>query len=127
MTDRERLIELCNEKIRTMTFQNSDHWYDFTVRTEIISDYLLANGVIVPPCKVGDIVYQIMDIKSVHRQVLELKVLRIEITEQTIRFWCRTVKNYRYNFCELDIDDFGKTVFLTKEEAEAKLKESEAE
>ena len=29
MTDRERLIELCNEKIRTMKFQNSDHWYDF--------------------------------------------------------------------------------------------------
>lgn len=52
MTDRERLIELCNEKIRTMKFQNSDHWYDFTVRTEIIADYLLANDVVkVVRCK----------------------------------------------------------------------------
>lgn len=115
----ERLIELL--KI--------DVWEYLLCKENIkrLADYLLENGVIVPPCKVGDTVYQIMDIESVHRQVLELKVLRIEITEPTIRFWCQTVKQYRYNFSELNIDDFGKTVFLTKEEAEKVLKRGEKE
>lgn len=48
MTDRDRLIELCDEKIRTMKFQNSDHWFDFTEKIKEIADCLLANGVIVP-------------------------------------------------------------------------------
>lgn len=56
MTDRDRLIELCNKKINTMQFSNSDEWFDFQQKVEQISDYLIANGVIVPPCKVGDCV-----------------------------------------------------------------------
>ena len=122
MTDRDRLIELL------VNFRKPDNLITQMAERMIIekiADYLLANGVIVPPCKVGDVVYQIMDIESVHRQILELKVLRIEIEEPTIRFWCQTVKKYRYNFGELDIEDFGKTVFLTKEEAEQILKERE--
>lgn len=114
---RDRLIELIDD-CRTMDGYGMD-------LVEKQANYLLANGVIVPPCKVGDTVYKIMDIESVHRQMLELKVLRIEIEEPTIRFWCQTVKKYRYNFDELDIDDFGKTVFLTKDEAEKALKERE--
>ena len=52
MTDRERLIEL-----QRKAFQE---WRNATIDTfplEFITDYLLANGVIVPPCKVGDAVY----------------------------------------------------------------------
>lgn len=46
-TDRDRLIELCNEKINTMKFNNSDHWFDFTEKIKEVADHLLANGVIV--------------------------------------------------------------------------------
>ena len=46
MTDRERLIELCD---------TNNGWVD-EVPAEKFADYLLANGVIVPPCKVGDTV-----------------------------------------------------------------------
>lgn len=41
MTDRNRLIELIEE------------WYK-NAPTQYLADHLLANGVIVPPCKVGD-------------------------------------------------------------------------
>ena len=51
MTDREKLIELLDktyaeqyDKRRLLTAEHT-------------ADYLLANGVIVPPCKVGDTVY----------------------------------------------------------------------
>lgn len=44
MTDRDRLIELIQNAVNGC----ARHW------AEIIADYLLANGVIVPPCKVGD-------------------------------------------------------------------------
>lgn len=44
---RDRLIELCDKKIDTMKFQNSDHWWDFTEKIKEIADYLIANGVTV--------------------------------------------------------------------------------
>ena len=48
---RERLIELLNKKYDHFCDQcgvNKDSRY-----TENLAEYLLANGVIVPPCKVG--------------------------------------------------------------------------
>lgn len=47
MTERERLVELIIESVRGC----ARNW------AEVIADHLLANGVIVPPCKVGDAVY----------------------------------------------------------------------
>lgn len=47
---RDRLIDLCNKKINTMTFNNSDHWFDFHERISDMVDYLIENGVIVTPC-----------------------------------------------------------------------------
>ena len=92
----------------------------FDEEIENIANHLLANGVIVPPCKVGDIVYKIMDIESVHRQILEVEVLSIRI-EDKMKFFVKTVKNYLYCYDEYSIDDFGKSVFLTREEAEQAL------
>ena len=80
---------------------------------EEIADYLLANGVIVPPCKVGDTVW------SAFWSVRSHKVTRIEITESELNV---ATNDYRFNF-----SDFGRIVFLTREEAEAKLKERESE
>lgn len=44
LTERERLIKLLNHEFGTEV-------------SEIVADYLLANGVTMPPCKVGDMVY----------------------------------------------------------------------
>ena len=126
MTDRDRLIELCNEKIRTMKFQNSDHWYDFTVRTEIIADYLLANGVIVPQrekdehkIQIGDVLYES---SYSYGKVFEWKVLDIWL-ENYISGNKTIVKcsngSWEKEFFVADVLSF----YSTKEQAEEKLKE----
>jgi hypothetical protein len=77
--------------------------------------------VIVPPCKIGDTVYAI-----VKDEVLKAKVGKIHITTHKERttMWLGVsirVKNYAFTF-STDLL-FWCFVFLTKAEAEQKLKE----
>lgn len=95
MTDRERLIELMIEAKRTEPETGSF--------TDYLADYLLEHGVIVLPCKVGDTVYQIDT-----ERVFESKVKAIVYDTNNIAFGERAI---------------GKTVFLSREEAEKALKE----
>lgn len=92
MTDCEHLTKL----IESATYWGAD-------TPEKLADYLLDHGVIVTPCKVGDVVYEV-DI----------------ISDRVNRF----VINDLYHIGRL-IDDecFGTLVFLTREEAEAALAE----
>lgn len=91
------------------------------------ADFLLANGVIVPPCKVGQTVYVIIDMDNPARRMLECKVISISIEEASIYFQFKTFKEYLYRYGMFNIDDIGKTVFLTREEAEQALKEAQDE
>ena len=100
MTDRERLVRRLND------------WG--TLEAESLADYLLANGVIVLPCKVGDTVYYITGIG--HNLVKPAKVKEIIIDENGIKDLY--VQGDGHNF-ENSFDIF----FLTREEAEEKLKE----
>lgn len=79
-----------------------------------LADYLLENGVIVPPCKVGDRLYQIVKMPK-HTFVSEFPI--IAEPQQII------YRNIMGAYSCIPFDDFGKTVFLTRAEAEAKLKE----
>ena len=72
--------------------------------------------------KVGDIVYKVYDVESIHRQILEMEVWMIEVGNEGV-IHLVTTKKRLYNFDKATFEDFGKTVFLTREEAEAKLKE----
>jgi hypothetical protein len=81
-------------------------------KTVLIADYLLANDVIVSPLKLGDKIYQIFG----------NKIVKIEVSDVEIEFRNFVRKKYRYNYNAFTNDDFGKTVFLTKEEAEERLK-----
>lgn len=77
-----------------------------------IADYLLANGVVVPPCKVGDIVW----VYDFMWGLLPCKVDK--------PFHCRCGEEGSCTFeMSFTYDDFGKSVFFTREQAEAKLKE----
>lgn len=106
---KDRLIELLYEKLN----------FDFlSHQIEALADYLLANGVIVPPCKVGDTVWFIRnDIKS---EIIETNVEKVVLKHGGlyIKLGC----NAMY---ETTCNSIGKTVFLTKEEAEQALKERE--
>lgn len=105
MTDRDRLIELL--------FKVTEE-KDCPQPCEI-ADYLIANGVIVPPCKVGDTVYYLAH--SMHTKITKVKsgkVVRIAITESGIDLF---VDNWTAKL------PYGKRSFLTKEEAEQALAE----
>jgi hypothetical protein len=114
MTDRDRLIELQIEAYKEWS-ANTNH--DISV-AEFVTDYLLANGVIVPPCKVGDTVYTIFE-----GDIEALKVICAK-TEENAEFVYRYY-DAKNGFLSMPFTNrsIGKTVFLTKEEAEAKLKE----
>ncbi|MBE7039116.1 MAG: hypothetical protein E7398_00125 [Ruminococcaceae bacterium] len=109
---RDRLIELLNKKYDHFCDQcgvNKDSHY-----TDSLADYLLANGVIVPPVVAGDKVYRIVDMSKT--------ACRCFVTEETVEKYTVVYKNILGNYNLIPFDDFGKTVFLTKEEAEAALR-----
>ena len=126
MTDREknRLIELLGKN------------YNCVDRNKCLNeqaDYLLANGVIVTPCKVGDTVY-------IKNRPLIISFLHIENeVHYVIQFDCDDCGDCPFyeddvsfegehdcktmGYIQFTEKDIGKTVFLTKEEAEQALKE----
>jgi hypothetical protein len=108
---RDRLIELLEEaKIQARaTIGGLNHGFG-----EWYADYLLANGVIVPPCKVGDTVYCIRYDKARKPFVKPLPVRSVTIWEKG-KFTVFTSRE----------DYFGETAFLTREEAEQTLKGGE--
>ena len=82
-------------------------------------DYLLANGVVALPCKVGQLVYCIIR-GTYHCQLMHGTVLRVEISKDRGSFYV-SINGYfgqHYTFT-----DVGKNVFFTREEADRALKE----
>ena len=128
MNDRERLIELCNKKTSTMKFNNSDHWFDFNEKVSALANYLIANGVIVPPCKVGDMIYEINTKYPKAPYVNRYIVIAFHVTSGKNILGHKKPSHAVVGVDYLPslskriyLEDFGKTVFLTKEEAEAEL------
>jgi hypothetical protein len=109
---RDRLIEILSKPIYPKVGVDL---------AEVVADYLLDNGVMVPPCKVGDTVWfnTFKKNATVCVGVQPHKIDRIDIS-----FVCDTK-----NLIETHIHDWeiGKTVFLTREEAEKALAERSGE
>ncbi len=118
MTDRERLVE----RIQISVPPNVSHW------AEVIADELLADGWMIPPCKVGTTVFQIVHLKDKTGFIVERKVVGFHIGEfPDIRGHKRgqylIVHHDASNtLTHIDIKQIGKTVFLSREEAEKALK-----
>ena len=136
-SDRDRLIELIS-KVQYLGGLE-----------EKVADYLLANGVIAPPCKVGDKVYQIKFCRCGNPECFEMKHCYKKDTKRTPKVidsimlsqkGKRLVAPYKYEWKPIGticykiiqkpfklewLTEIGKTVFLTKVEAEQKLKERE--
>ena len=116
MTDRDRLIELIKQK------QNGG-WrfitgeYTTDVSNEYLADYLLANGVIVPPCKVGDYVIWNNGFNYSKNRLYEVKGFYYNSADLGLRYILEIGKP--------TINHSGIVGILTKEEAEEKLKERE--
>ena len=108
MTERERLIELLKDGgVRDFPYVNA------------LADHLLANGVILPPCKVGDSVYHVYKGDTIVSALVE------DWKKEAFGDWLfRACFSVNGSFVTLLFDDnnIGKTVFLTREEAEAALR-----
>lgn len=113
---KELLLKILEEGQAEEMFYIDDVEYISTREVrERLADHLLANGVIVLPCKVDDTIYRCGDpIKKVH----EWQIEHIEIYGDEVVF----VDDSDNTFTE---DDIGKTIFLTREEAERALKGGE--
>lgn len=120
---RDRLIELMQE----WGTKNTDS-FPF----ENVADHLLANGVIVPPCKVGSEVYYIKDSKI---QALRVDYGTFGEIDLTMSARCKDEADMCEAGCWLDgktcgirfdYSHIGKTVFLTKELAEEALRKEQA-
>lgn len=117
MTERERLIELLIQGELNADKKGFFNCSQSKQKAEIIVDYLIENGVIVPPCKVGDTIYV-----SMCKQVFPFNVTSINTDEVGTIIKAMHGLRLLYMFYS---EDIGKTVFLTREEAEKALKERE--
>lgn len=121
---RDRLIELVCENIQDECVSHCNRPY--CDKCKNLADYLLANGVIIPPCKVGDVVYvpwhwegqegvaniRVEEIKFYDSQMHYMFLLEMESDDESF--------NQSFGGWKLD-ECIGKTVFLTKEEADKAL------
>jgi hypothetical protein len=124
---RERLVELLNEAtfgVNKHTLE--DHLHKETI--ERVADYLIANNVVVLPCKVGDTVHSFSADFGV--------VLPYLVGTLNIGYMGKSGVYYSYEAnchdpetdelldeIDFEIEDIGKTVFLSRAEAENVLKE----
>lgn len=104
----ERLTD-SDKEIPTL-IDNAEYWLKVYFKLKEYEDLEEQDRLIKLPCKVGDTVYKA---DMAHNKVFQHKVMRILKVEQVY------FENYDYCF----LHHFGKTVFLTKAEAEARLKE----
>ena len=112
---RDRLVKLIDDFCRNNYVEKyipTQEAYEFFIAATAFADYLLANGVIVPPCKVGDKVFLVGHISdAIPDFIYDDTITKIGVTT-------RGVMHER----GIDFADFGKTVFLTRAEAERALK-----
>ena len=112
-SERKRLVELLKSGINKheSTIEN----YVFPI-WEFLADHLIANGIVVPPCKVGDVVWLIGNMKLYtkeeicSRKVISVQRLRTGETLMHFKDGC------------FPSDAMGVYVFTSREEAVKMLK-----
>ena len=113
---RDRLIELIDNMVINcpQSCSNSNKKYYEEECNHCISnqvaDHLLENGVVVPPCKVGDKVYFTYN-NNVHHLTIEKIVIKesgMFLVDKKFNDW-------------YSVDEIGKSLYLTREEAERAL------
>lgn len=128
----KNLAEICNNKIPeecrnpkkaiVLTDNDVDRWNEYKNAEK--------QGLLLRlPCKIGDTVYIILasyfDIGTYNIKYAEADVR--DFTHFTSCGFCVVVTSKVFGKLTIPFSDFGKTVFLTKEKAEKKLKEMESD
>ena len=125
MTERERLIELINNYPCMSTAE--DCFMESI--SDDLADYLLANGVIVPPCKVDDEVWFLYRLTEKYGGTRIVKAEVVKLMYNTVgqmsQWWLQIVYDDIDGRQDVTEALLGKTVFLTKEEAEQALRKED--
>ena len=115
---RERLVELLR-KADENTSNKMITDYEDAIKDN--ADYLIANNVVVLPMKLGQICYEPLDYRN---SIDECRVS--SLTQKADGSFKIRLTNIRGKWVfEITEDEIGKRVFLSRAEAEAKLKENE--
>ena len=78
---------------------------------------------VVLPCKIGDTVYDILMGKITEKAIISIHFL----LSKSVNHLCLQAINNRDALTTIETEDLGKTVFLTRKEAEAALERMEGE
>ena len=116
MTQREKLVELIRNAKKNTKGANCD-----LERDMLFADYLLENGVIVPPCKVGDKFYYLGQF-AVNGELKN----NFEVFEEVVD----SIEEFETDLIIYDrrgISFGADCIFRTKEEAEKALAEKESD
>lgn len=114
MTQKERLVGLLRK------CPNADLFLDYDEFIDVIADIMIDNGIIVPPCKVGDTVYGIEDDcldptdDYCDNVCSSCKYHCMTIRDELIGSWYKSITVMRH---------WRKYYFPTREEAKQALKE----
>lgn len=113
--ERKRLIELLYQ---FKNLGNAD------LDESELADHLIDNGVIVPPCKVGDVVFFVDEMcdenGDEHIGISEGECASVSMQKEGLWIYCRYTDGLTY-WHKID-EEFGKTVFFSKAEAGYALK-----
>lgn len=115
---RDRLIEIVDKAKEEYANDVTDH-----TETEYIVESLLDNGVVVPPCKVGDTVWMVYTPKYPANPEDKGKYFMCEDGVQRIIYGAKGLSIETWNIGTIPAKEIGKKLFFSEEEAEQKLKE----
>lgn len=114
MSEREKLIELLEngfyEALSKIKGEDKDK-----KACDFLADYLLEKNVFITPVTEGDSVYIIM-----FNRVIPFDVISVSLFRKILIYKAQHGVHLTWVF---KMEDFGKTVFLTREEAEKALAE----
>ena len=114
MTQKEQLIDLLDKSDWAVKEIPNAGLDDFVQKlNDWLADYLLENGVIVPPCKVGDVLYYMLNDGTIQDRTVD----EIALNKHGLSIWA--------GIALVEQNQLGQSVFLTREAAEQALKERE--
>lgn len=123
--DADALIETLHKKVKTdyemgiYTHAVLTESFIHLVERQPTADVVEVNeGVIVPPCKLGQTVYKVVADNRVKNPIEYVVVGLWTSVNFNYAHLTRYVNGVFEDAIQIQLTDFGKTVFLTKEEAE---------
>ena len=118
-----KILYNCYGKEPTSNYSNCDEGYMAIEKLMNYENEEEKNLLIHLPCGIGSIVYEVQDIRM-RIQPLEIRKIHIGVNNDIYFEWKLKGRGGVYqNISGFHISELGKNVFLTKEEAEEKLKE----